>query len=337
MNSADQTKSRINLTVLTGFLGAGKTTILNRYLESPFGKGTAVLVNEFGDIDVDSAIIGAASEGGNMMSLPNGCVCCEMQDDLSSTLIELAERHNSEGGINHCIIETSGLAVPSSILRTIGRNPLLKSEFEVVQTICVASAPAIIDQANKYIEAAEQIAISDKIAISKSDLIADDMFDHIKAMLRERNPMAEIMVTGVDASVDVLFMPSQNLCHPIEQVIVDDDHVCDHHHDHNHTHGVDSFSIQIDEPLDQNLFYDVLTFWIMRHSDSLLRVKGFLSFVEEPKPHLVNIVHDICNIEPLEREAQGSYLVFIGIGLPETEIRKDLETCNIQAAGARTR
>ena len=171
MNSADQTKSRINLTVLTGFLGAGKTTILNRYLESPFCEGTAVLVNEFGDVDVDSAIIGAASEGGKMMSLPNGCVCCEMQDDLSSTLIELAERHNSEGGINRCIIETSGLAVPSSILRTIGRNPLLKSEFEVAQTICVASAPAIIDQANKYIEAAEQIAISDKIAISKSDLI----------------------------------------------------------------------------------------------------------------------------------------------------------------------
>ena len=336
MNSADQTKSRIYLTVLTGFLGAGKTTILNRYLESPFGKGTAVLVNEFGDIDVDSAIIGAASEGGNMMSLPNGCVCCEMQDDLSSTLIELAERHNSEGGINRCIIETSGLAVPSSILRTIGRNPLLKSEFEVAQTICVASAPAIIDQANKYIEAAEQIAISDKIAISKSDLIADDMFDHIKVMLRERNPMAEITVTGIDAGVEALFKPSQNFCHPVEQVIADNDHICDHdhQHEHNHTHGIHSFSIRIDEPLDQNLFYDVLTFWIMRHSDSLLRVKGFLSFVEEPKPHLVNIVHDVCNIEPLERDAQGSYLVFIGIGLPETEIRKDLETCNIQAAGA---
>ena len=70
MNRGEQAKSRIFLTVLTGFLGAGKTTILNKYLESPFGKGTAVLVNEFGDVDVDSTIIGAASEGGNMMSLP---------------------------------------------------------------------------------------------------------------------------------------------------------------------------------------------------------------------------------------------------------------------------
>ena len=182
MNRGEQAKSRIFLTVLTGFLGAGKTTILNKYLESPFGKGTAVLVNEFGDVDVDSTIIGAASEGGNMMSLPNGCVCCEIQDDLSNTLIELAERHKSKGGINRCIIETSGLAVPSSILRTIGRNPLLKSEFEVDQTICVASANAIIDQANEFIEAAEQIAISDKIFISKSDLVTDNMVEDIKMM-----------------------------------------------------------------------------------------------------------------------------------------------------------
>ena len=126
MNSADQTKSRIYLTVLTGFLGAGKTTILNRYLESPFGEGTAVLVNEFGDVDVDSAIIGAASEGGKMMSLPNGCVCCEMQDDFSSTLIELAERHNSEGDISR-YNRNIGACCSSSILRTIGRNPSLKA------------------------------------------------------------------------------------------------------------------------------------------------------------------------------------------------------------------
>ena len=217
----------------------------------------------------------------------------------------------------------------------------------MAQTICVASATAIIDQANKFVEAAEQIAISDKIAISKSDLIADDMLDNIKAMLRERNPMSEIMVTDIDASAEALFMPSQSLCHPIEQANVNNDQVCAHHHehdhqhdhqhDHNHTHGIDSFSIRLDEPLDQDLFYDVLTFWIMRHSDSLLRVKGFLSFVEEPKPHLVNIVYDVCNIEPLERGAQGSYLVFIGIRLPETEIRNDLERCKIQAAGARKR
>ena len=334
MNRAEEAKSRIYLTVLTGFLGAGKTTILNKYLESPFGKGTAVLVNEFGDVDVDSTIIGAASEGGNMMSLPNGCVCCEIQDDLSNTLIELAERHKSKGGINRCIIETSGLAIPSSILRTIGRNPLLKSEFEVDQTICVASANTIIDQANKFIEAAEQIVISDKISISKSDLVTDDMIKDVKTMLRERNPMAEIMLSDIDANVNELFVPSQSSCDSMIQLKDNDDHLCahdhNHEHEHTHTHGIESFSIQLENPLNQEQFYDVLTFWIMRHSDSLLRVKGFLTFAEEPKPHLLNIVRDVCNIEPLEREELGSYLVFIGKRLPEDEIRNDLKRCSIQ-------
>ena len=129
----------------------------------------------------------------------------------------------------------------------------------MAQTICVASATAIIDQANKFVEAAEQIAISDKIAISKSGLIADDMLDDIKAMLREKNPMSEIMVMDIDASATALFMPSQSLCHPIEQANVNDDQVCDHNHDHqhehNHTHGIDAFSIRLDESLDQDLFH----------------------------------------------------------------------------------
>ena len=203
------------------------------------------------------------------------------------------------------------------------------------QTICVASANAIIDQANEFIEAAEHIAISDKISISKSDLVTDDMIKDVKTMLRERNPMAEIMVTHFDANVNELFVPSQSFCYSMKQLKDNADHLCDHDHnhehdhEHTHTHGIDSFSIVLDEPLNQELFYDVLTFWIMRHSDSLLRVKGFLSFGEEPKPHLVNIVHDVCNIEPLEREALGRYLVFIGKRLPEDEIRKDLKRCSI--------
>ena len=106
MNRAEEAKSRIYLTVLTGFLGAGKTTILNKYLESPLA-GTAVLVNEFGDVDVDSTILGRLLRR-QYMSLPNGCVCCEIQDDLSNTLIELENVINLKNGINRCIIETRG-------------------------------------------------------------------------------------------------------------------------------------------------------------------------------------------------------------------------------------
>ena len=334
MTNADQTSHELSVTLLTGFLGAGKTTLLNKYLESPAAMGTAVLVNEFGDVDVDGTIIGAASGGGKMVSLPNGCVCCEMQDDLSSALLELVERRHADGGINRCIIETSGLADPGSILRTVGRDPRLKSDFKVAQTICVASAPAILDQATKFVEAAEQIALADRIAISKSDLTTNKILREINTVLADRNPLAEIVVTDTDAVIDALFLPSENPRLPKDYAHHHDHHYDhdhhhdhDHDHDHHHTHGIASFSIQLDGPLDQDLFRDVLSFWIMRHSEALLRVKGFLSFAGQPEPQLVNIVHDVCTIEPLGGDARGSYLVFIGIGLPEAEIRQDLERC----------
>lgn len=345
MARTEQNNGELSLTLLTGFLGAGKTTILNKYLASAAGAGTAVLVNEFGDVDVDGTIIGATSGGGQMVSLPNGCVCCEMQDDLSAALLELEARRDAEGGISRCIIETSGLADPGSILRTVGRDPRLKSGFKVAQTICIAAAPSILDQATRFVEAAEQIALADRIVISKSDLVADDLVNEITSVLSSRNPLADLAVMGVDAGVEDLFTPlpksglTKHGSHHDDGCAHDHqhghgdyhshDHGHDHDHTHDHTHGIASFSIQLDSPLDQDVFRDVLSFWIMRHSEALLRVKGFLSFAEEAETQLVNIVHDVCTIEPLEGEARGSFLVFIGIGLPENEIRRDIERCTI--------
>ena len=349
MTRTEHNNRELSVTLLTGFLGAGKTTILNKYLASAAGAGTAVLVNEFGDVDVDGTIIGATSGGGQMVSLPNGCVCCEMQDDLSAALLELEARRDADGGISRCIIETSGLADPGSILRTVGRDPRLKSGFKVAQTICVAAAPSILDQATRFVEAAEQIALADRIAISKSDLVADDVVNEINSVLSSRNPLAELAIMDIEAGVEALFMPSPKPGLARHESHLDDgcahdhqhgydhhhshhqghDHGHDHDHSHDHTHGIASFSIQLDSPLDQDVFRDVLSFWIMRHSEALLRVKGFLSFAEEAETQLVNIVHDVCSIEPLGGEARGSFLVFIGIGLPENEIRRDLERCAI--------
>lgn len=349
MTRTEHNNRELSVTLLTGFLGAGKTTILNKYLASAAGAGTAVLVNEFGDVDVDGTIIGATSGGGQMVSLPNGCVCCEMQDDLSAALLELEARRDADGGISRCIIETSGLADPGSILRTVGRDPRLKSGFKVAQTICVAAAPSILDQATRFVEAAEQIALADRIVISKSDLVADDVVNEINSVLSSRNPLAELAIMDIEAGVEALFMPSPKPGLARHESHLDDgcahdhqhgydhhhshhhghDHGHDHDHSHDHTHGIASFSIQLDSPLDQDVFRDVLSFWIMRHSEALLRVKGFLSFAEEAETQLLNIVHDVCTIEPLGGEARGSFLVFIGIGLPENEIRRDLERCAI--------
>ena len=211
MTRTEHNNRELSVTLLTGFLGAGKTTILNKYLASAAGAGTAVLVNEFGDVDVDGTIIGATSGGGQMVSLPNGCVCCEMQDDLSAALLELEARRDADGGISRCIIETSGLADPGSILRTVGRDPRLKSGFKVAQTICVAAAPSILDQVTRFVEAAEQIALADRIVISKSDLVADDVVNEINSVLSSRNPLAELAIMDIEAGVEALLCHRRNL------------------------------------------------------------------------------------------------------------------------------
>jgi G3E family GTPase len=320
------------MTLLTGFLGAGKTTLLNKYLKSPAGAGTAVLVNEFGDVDVDGAILGTMSGGTQMLSLPNGCVCCEVQDDLATALVDLIARRKTDG-IERCIVETSGLADPGSILRTVARDPRLKSHIKVEQTICVASAPAIGSQANRFVEAAEQIALADRIVVSKSDLETDDQMEKVCANLASRNPLADIAIVASADEIDsVFFAPEKtsSILDKFDHTYTHEhthNHDHDHDHDHDHTHGIASFSIEIDTPLDQDVFRDMLSFWIMRHSEDLLRVKGILCFAGEPVPQLTNIVHDICSIEPLPGAPEKSFLVFIGINLPENEIRRDLNRC----------
>lgn len=327
MSNPDTIETRLPLTLLTGFLGAGKTTLLNRYLKSEGAVGTAVLVNEFGEVDVDGAILGASMGKNQLMSLPNGCVCCEVQDDLAEVLLGLTERRGSEG-IQRCAIETTGLADPGSILRGVAHDPRLKDLVSVAQTICVASAASISEQAENFVEAAEQIALADRVIITKSDLVETTELASVKTDLVNRNPLAEIVV-AMPADAENLFNNPNRVaevplleCLPRSLL-----RLVPQTHGHNHTHGISTFSVELSGAIDKDVFRDVLSFWIMRHAERLLRVKGILAFANEPKSQLMNITHDVCTIEPLDYPARPSPVVFIGIDLPADEIRNDLQRC----------
>ena len=160
----------IPLVVLTGFLGAGKTTLLNRLLGDTALSQTLVIINEFGEIPLDHLFVEALS--GDMMMLSSGCLCCTIRGDLASTLETLVERRKN-GEIPHLdriILETTGLADPAPILQTIMAHPLLLMNFRLGAVVTLLDAVNGLDTLTHHVEARKQVAVADRIVLTKTDL-----------------------------------------------------------------------------------------------------------------------------------------------------------------------
>jgi len=303
------------LRILTGFLGAGKTTLLNEWLSTDQAEEVALLVNEFGAVDVDGPVLDATLGAGNrVMSLPNGCICCEVQEDLVEALIALAENSSFRQGI----LETTGLADPGAVLRGVAHDPRLKSCIKIVATICVAGANTIKKQSAEFVEAHAQLALADRIVLSKIDLLDVVEVDTVEQEIAALNPLAEIQRYEPGQIPKGAFRPlSTNQALP--------------NNAHHHSHGINTFSIELSRPLNHDLFRDTLSFWIMRHAEKLLRMKGIVLFDGEPEPQLLNAVHDVFTSSTANgskiAKGLGGTLVFISRGLSEQELRADLEKC----------
>ena len=308
---------RFELIILTGFLGAGKTTVLNEWLSAGKAEDVALLVNEFGAVDVDGPVLDATVGAGNrVMSLPNGCICCEVQEDLVDALIALADGSLARKGI----LETTGLADPGAILRGVAHDPRLKPRIDIVATICVAGANTIKKQLAEFVEARAQLTLADRIVLSKIDLLEDSEVKALQDEIASINPLAEIKRYTQGHIGDGLFDPINT-----GQAIPE--------HTHHHSHGINTFSIHLPRPLDHDLFRDTLSFWIMRHAENLLRMKGIVLFDGESEPQLLNAVHDVFTSDAATgstvANGLGGTLVFISRGLSESELRTDLEKCMV--------
>lgn len=323
---ADPEDMRLPVTILTGFLGSGKTTCLNTFLQSPAAADTAVLINEFGEIDIDGAVLSAQlADGSKLMTLPNGCVCCAVQEDLVEALLVLAGKaKNPDENIRRCIIETTGLADPGAIISGVGHDPRLKAATRVDQTVTVCAADRLLDQLARFDEVGRQIGIAERIIISKSDLVSGDALATTAAAIAEINPLAEIhhAING-EIEPKLLFGPLK-MAMPVAS------NGTDGHH-HHHSSSVQTFTVYLQRPLDLGRFRDVMSFMIMRHAENLLRIKGIVRFAGEQTPRILNGVHDVFSSEPTSAKVlasgQSGSVVFIGVELPEQTIRADLKSC----------
>src|SRR4029450_13729648 len=193
--------AKIPVTVVTGFLGAGKTTLLRRFLASPSGEGTAVIINEFGSVGIDDALVRASSD--DVTLLGNGCLCCNVRSDLQNALRNLvAERTQGTvpqfKGIG---IETGGLADPGPILQTFVTERALGGEFHVEVVVAVVDAVGGLDTLKWSAEARKQIILADRLVTAKTALAKPQAVKRLTARLAALNPHA-VVHTAVEGDLD---------------------------------------------------------------------------------------------------------------------------------------
>ncbi len=193
--------ARIPVTVVTGFLGAGKTTLVRRFLAAPEGAGTAVVINEFGSVGIDDALVRGSTD--EITLLGNGCLCCNTRSDLQIALRSLvAEREQGTvPRFERILIETSGLADPGPILQTFATDRALGGEFHVEVVVAMVDAVGGLDTLEWSAEARKQIILADRLVISKTDLAEPTAVERLTARLRELNPRA-VVHTAIDGELD---------------------------------------------------------------------------------------------------------------------------------------
>jgi G3E family GTPase len=201
MNNSHSTFSPIPVTIIGGFLGSGKTSLLNHIINNTRGKRFAVLVNDFGEINIDAKLV--VSVEGETISLSNGCVCCVIRDDLLKEVIRLFDRDPLP---EHIVIESSGVARPLSVAETFF-NPSVQRLVEVQNMIALLDADLVIDDQADYTDLAySQIAVADLVVINKTDLASPRQIEDVRQKVEAIVPRARILKTTFgEVPLDLIF------------------------------------------------------------------------------------------------------------------------------------
>ena len=330
---------RLPVLLLTGFLGSGKTTLINTWLQAAELANAAVIVNEFGEIGIDHALI--ASSNDNTIELSTGCLCCTVRGDLVDTLRELQVKR-AKGEIrafDRVIIETTGLADPAPVIQALMTFPVAR-RFRLQQVVTAVDAVHGLGTLDQHPESVKQAAVADDIVITKLDIPnLDD--DALSSRLNGLNPGArlhrsslghvplpsELMIADIydpkTKSEDVLrWLNAEAYQQELKMTGMTSHDHHDHRHDVNrHSAEIGAFCLGFDTPLQWEHIANWLDALVLGHGNDLLRVKGILNVVGRDRPIVVQAVqrlfHPPFELAQWPSDDRASRIVFITRGLSQ--------------------
>ncbi len=316
--------ARLPVIVVTGFLGAGKTTLVKHFLQSEAGRGTALIVNEFGEAGIDDALLRASADETRLLG--NGCLCCNVRSDLQVALRRLISER--ERGLaphfRQIVIETSGLADPGPILTSFATDRALGGECHVETVIAVADVVTGLDALERFPEARRQAILADTLVVTKADLGSSDRYEALIARLRSLNPRAGIVTAEHGAVPSALFESGErSSSFPGDAA------------EAQHSDNIRSFTLSWDRPLSWPVVARATDTLLSLRGGDMLRAKGLLNIEGCKGPVVVQFVQHLAH-PPVELQAwpdedRQSRLVFIVRDIAEAEVRTLFDA--VQALG----
>jgi G3E family GTPase len=310
------TQDRCPVTVLTGFLGSGKTTLLNALIHERQDIRVAVIVNEFGELGIDAALIDASEE--DVVELSNGCLCCKVRGDLLEACERLAARR---GDFDMLVVETSGLADPAPVVHSFLLADGPSEWFRLDGLVALADANTILPLLEENGMGARQIALADRIVVTKFDTVSAVAVARVIERLRLFNETAEIVLSSRErpasaalsglAAYELASMPDQIRLAPAAR----------------HDESVSSVSLSFTAPFDFTALSAVIRDVVMTMGDDILRIKGIVSLAGEDRRFALHAVQSMMDgdvIGPWGDAPRHSRLVFIGRNLDRAALEASL-------------
>lgn len=334
---------KIPITIITGFLGVGKTTLVHNMIKNANGKKIAVLVNEFGEIGIDGDIIksGCGDDECNLIELANGCICCTVQEEFLPAMLDLIERKDS---IDHIVIETSGLAMPKPLIRAVNW-PDLKPHITIDSVITVVDAVGMVtgelcdrERVKKQRLAddsldhetpieelfLDQLSCADLVLVSKTDLLEADKLEVVKELIRDKGRLNVKIIPIQNGVID------NELLLGIEASSEDDldnrhsihEHHHEHHHDHSHDDDINTIVVEYTETPDIKALVETLKTRVQQ--EEIYRIKGFVNIPNKPMRMVLQGVGERFDYyfdrAWKDGEVRKTSLVVIGRNLVATEV-----------------